>query len=320
LQSKVFTGNIFSIYNGFYSLGMEDIRILTEQFIRYMQTEKRASEHTLRAYKNDISGFFECVFDEEIVVNITEITALSVRRWISELIKNGISPRTVNRKTATLNSFFKYLMRKKKVAKNPVSGITKPKVAKKLPAFITEEKLATVLDSSTNFDNYSSYRDYVILETFYATGMRISELANLKHSDVDFFLCQIKVSGKRNKERIIPMTENIRQVLEEYISRKKVFFPNPENDCLFFTSKGTKISTKSIYLGVKRSLSMGGVTGKSNPHVLRHTFATHILNNGADLNSVKEILGHASLSATQIYTHNTFEKLKLIHNKAHPRA
>jgi integrase/recombinase XerC len=300
---------------------MEDIKILTEQFIRYMQTEKRASEHTLRAYENDIFDFFECIFDEEAVILITEVTTLNVRRWMSELIKNGLSPRTVNRKTAALNSFFKYLMRKKKVSANPVSGITKPKAAKKLPAFITEEKLATILDSSVNhLDNYSSYRDYVILETFYATGMRISELANLKHSDVDFQLRQIKVLGKRNKERIIPMTENIKQVLEKYISEKKVFFPNPENNYLFFSSKGEKISMKTIYVGVKRSLRMGGVTGKSNPHVLRHTFATHILNNGADLNSVKEILGHASLSATQIYTHNTFEKLKLIHNKAHPRA
>ncbi|MDR2027820.1 MAG: tyrosine-type recombinase/integrase [Prevotellaceae bacterium] len=299
---------------------MEDIKTLTEQFIRYMQTEKRASEHTLRAYKNDISDFFDCICDEGCVIDINEVTTLVVRRWISEMIKNGITPRTVNRKIAALSSFFKYLMRKKTVTKNPASGIAKPKTAKKLPSFITEEKLSAVLDSSVNFNDYASYRDYVILETFYATGMRISELAKLKHSDVDFYLKQIRVSGKRNKERIIPMTENIRQILEEYISRKQAIFPNPESNHLFFTSKGKQISIKSIYLGVKRSLRTGGVTGKSNPHVLRHTFATHILNNGADLNSVKEILGHANLTATQIYTHNTFEKLKFIHNKAHPRA
>jgi integrase/recombinase XerC len=212
-------------------------------------------------------------------------------------------------------------MRKKKILHNPASGTGKPKIAKKLPAFIPEEKLATVLDfSKKNFTDYSSYRDYVILETFYATGMRISELANLKHSDLDFSLRQIKVLGKRNRERIIPMTEIIRQVLEEYLYRKKIFFPDQENNCLFLTSRGKKISVKLVYLGVKRSLRLGGVTGKSNPHVLRHTFATHILNSGADLNSVKELLGHASLAATQIYTHLTFEKLKIIHNKAHPRA
>jgi integrase/recombinase XerC len=300
---------------------MDDIKILTEQFIRYMQTEKRSSEHTLRAYKNDVSDFFECVFDERDTLDISEVTTLIVRRWISELIKNGVTSRTVNRKTAALNSFFKYLMRKKKVLSNPVDGITKPKVSKRLPAFIPEEKLATVLDfSKNNLENYLAYRDYVILETFYATGMRISELTNLKHSDLDFYLRQIKVLGKRNKERIIPMTENIRQILEEYVRRKQAFFPNPANNYLFFTSKGNRVSVKSVYLGVKKQLQLGGVTGKSHPHVLRHTFATHILNKGADLNSVKEVLGHASLAATQIYTHNTFEKLKLIHNKAHPRA
>jgi integrase/recombinase XerC len=300
---------------------MEDIKILKEQFIRYMQTEKRASEHTLRAYENDISDFFECIFDGCSVIDIAEVTALTVRRWIAEQIKSGLTPRTVNRKTAALNSFFKYLMRKKKALSNPVSGVTKPKMSKKLPVFITEDKLATALEfARNNLTDYSSYRDYVILETFYATGMRISELVNLKHGDVDFYLRQIKVLGKRNKERLIPMTENIRQILEEYICRKKTFFPNPENNYLFFTAKGKRIPVRTVYLAVKRSLRTGGVTGKSNPHVLRHTFATHILNNGADLNSVKEVLGHASLAATQIYTHNTFEKLKLIHNKAHPRA
>jgi integrase/recombinase XerC len=299
---------------------MNDIKILIEEFIRYMQTEKRSSEHTLRAYRNDVSDFFECVFNEESV-DIDEVTTLIVRRWVSELLKSGVTARTVNRKTAALSSFFKYLMRKRIVVSNPVGGVTKPKVAKKLPAFIPEEKIAAVLDfSKDNLTDYSAYRDYVILETFYATGMRISELANLKHSDVDFHLRQIKVLGKRNKERIIPMTENIRQALEEYIFRKKAFFPNAASDYLFLSSKGDRISVQSVYFGVKKCLQLGGVTGKSNPHVLRHTFATHILNNGADLNSVKELLGHASLAATQIYTHNTFEKLKIIHNKAHPRA
>jgi integrase/recombinase XerC len=300
---------------------MDDIKILIKEFIRYMQTEKRSSEHTLRAYKSDVSGFFECIFDENSVVDISEVTTLLVRRWVSELMKSGVTSRTVNRKTAALSSFFKYLMRKKKVLSNPVSGITKPKVSKKLPAFIPEEKIAVVLEfSKNNLEDYSAYRDYVILETFYATGMRISELVNLKHSDVDFHLRQIKVLGKRNKERIIPMTENIRQILEEYVSRKRTFFPNPTNEYLFFTARGEQISTRYVYVGVKKCLRLGGVTGKANPHVLRHTFATHILNNGADLNSVKELLGHASLAATQIYTHNTFEKLKIIHNKAHPRA
>ncbi|MDR1887499.1 MAG: tyrosine-type recombinase/integrase [Prevotellaceae bacterium] len=300
---------------------MEDIKILTERFIRYMQTEKRMSEHTLRAYENDIADFFECVFDGDTVVDIAEVTTLLVRRWVSELLKKGLTPRTVNRKTAALSSFFKYLMRTKKVLHNPVAGMTKPKMSKKLPSFVSEEKLVAAFDILENsVDDYSSYRDYVILETFYATGMRISELAALKHSDVDFYRRQIRTLGKRNKERIIPMTENIRQILEEYVSKMQVFFPERDNNYLFLNSKGNRISTRSIHSGVKKRMLQGGVTGKSNPHVLRHTFATHMLNNGADLNGIKEVLGHTSLAATQIYTHNTFEKLKIIHNKAHPRA
>jgi integrase/recombinase XerC len=225
-------------------LSMSNIEILTEQFIRYMQTEKRSSEHTLRAYKNDISDFFECVFDKDTTVDINEINTQIVRRWVSEMIKNGLNPRSVNRKTAALNSFFRYLMRKKTISCNPATGITKPKISKRLPAFIPEEKLEVALDylQPMDQDNYLLLRDSVILETFYATGMRISELVNLKHGDIDFYLQQIKVLGKRNKERIIPMTENIRQILKEYISRKNMFFPNPDNYFLFLTTQGKPVS------------------------------------------------------------------------------
>ncbi|MDR1895809.1 MAG: tyrosine-type recombinase/integrase [Prevotellaceae bacterium] len=299
---------------------MESVQVLIEQFIRYMKTEERSSEHTLRAYRNDISDFFECISEKDSFVGIEEINTQIVRRWIAEMIRKGLTPRSVCRKSAALNSFFKYLIRKGKVTVNPVDGIAKPKISKKHPVFIQEDKIAAILNSTKNTQDYSLLRNYVIIETFYATGMRVSELANLQHSDINFSLKQIKVLGKCNKERFIPMTNAIKQILEEYISLKRSFFPNPENNFLFLTSKGKRISVNSIYLNVKKNLRTGGLTGKASPHVLRHSFATHMLNSGADLNSVKELLGHANLTATQIYTHNTFEKLKQIHNKAHPRA
>jgi len=295
-----------------------DYTILIDQFIRYMQTEKRSSEHTLRAYKNDIQDFFESVDEQNIDIN--GITTPIIRKWVAGMINNGLTPRTVNRKTAALNSFFRYLLRKKAVDHNPVAGITKPKVSKKLPVFITEEKLACIIDLSKNNNDYVSVRDATILETFYATGIRVSELVNLKHSSIDFSLGHIKVLGKRNKERLIPMTNHLKTVLREYLAYKVNYFPDNDNTCLFLTSKGKKVSIKLVYLSVRNHLKLGGLTGKCSPHILRHTFATHMLNNGADLNSVKEVLGHASLAATQVYTHNTFEKLKNIHNKAHPRA
>lgn len=301
---------------------MHDSRTLTERFLRYMRTEKRASEHTLSAYETDISDFFLCVFDTPETVETDEITRPLVRRWIAEMTKRGLTPRSVNRKVSALNSFFKYLRRTNVVSHNPVAGIVKPKMSKRLPVFIPEDKIAAALDfrPDTEKDDYAALRNSVIPELFYATGMRLSELVNLRHKDIDFSLRQIKVTGKRNKERLIPMTDYIGEVLADYTTRKREFFPSPDSDHLFLSSSGKKIGVKAVYTIVKKRLQIGGVTGKCNPHVLRHTFATHLLNNGADLTGVKELLGHAGLAATQIYTHNTFEKLKKIHDNAHPRA
>ncbi|MDR0561048.1 MAG: tyrosine-type recombinase/integrase [Prevotellaceae bacterium] len=298
---------------------MDRLLTVSEQFIRYMKTEKRASEHTLRSYKNDISDFFECINANNESIDLSEINAQLVRRWIIEMSKNGLKPRSINRKVAALNSFFKYLKRRKLLVENPANGVAKPKISKKLPSFIPEEKLSAVLDAPCNTDSYVYLRDFTILEVFYATGMRISELAALKISDIDFSQQQIKVLGKRNKERIIPMTETVSEKLKEYISGRQKYYPDAKNDFLFLSSKGNGICVKSVYLSVKKHLCPS-VNGKNNPHVLRHTFATHLLNNGADLNSIKEMLGHESLAATQIYTHNTFEKIKKIHDMAHPRA
>jgi integrase/recombinase XerC len=211
-------------------------------------------------------------------------------------------------------------MRKGVIAQNPAADVAKPKMSEKLPAFVSEEKIDRILDSSPVSDDYVSLRDDVVLELFYAAGLRISELVNLRYDDVNFARRQIKVLGKRNKERLIPMTDTIQRTLEDYLRRKEQFFPEPQNPYLFLNSKGTKVNEQAVYRCVRNRLQMNGVTGKCSPHVLRHTFATHLMNKGADLNSIKELLGHSSLAATQIYTHNTFEKLKEIHNQAHPRA
>jgi integrase/recombinase XerC len=301
---------------------MHNSRTLTEKFLRYMQAEKRASEHTLQAYGADIADFFDCVFGSQEMVETDEITRPLVRRWIAEMTKKGLTPRTVNRRVSALNSFFKYLRRTNVVEHNPVAGTVKPKISRRLPVFIPEDKIAAALDfhPDTEKDDYATLRNNVIPELFYATGMRISELVNLRHRDIDFSLRQIKVTGKRNKERLIPMTNNICEILADYMAKKQMFFPAPDSDRLFLSLSGRKIGMKTVYLTVRNRLQTGGVTGKCNPHVLRHTFATHMLNNGADLTGVKELLGHAGLAATQIYTHNTFEKLKKIHDSAHPRA
>ena len=290
-----------------------------EQYLHYMKAEKRCSEHTLRAYVNDISEFIEHVCHQQ-AVDFEEIDVAAVRRWIMDMANNGLSPRSINRKIAVASSLFKYLMRSRKTTHNPLSGIAKPKTPKNLPTFIAEEKLTPVLDAVPENEDFGMYRNRVILEFFYATGVRISELVNLQVQDVDLFRGEIRVLGKRNKERLVPMTETIEKLLKQYLIARQNAFPNAATGFLFLSPKGTKMNVKTVFLNVKKNLRYGGITGKCNPHILRHTFATHLLNNGADLNGLKELLGHKSLTATQIYTHNSFEQLNKIYIKAHPRA
>ena len=284
-------------------------------FIQYLQFEKRFSNHTLVAYITDLAQFIIYLQKTYEIKSIEEINHTVVRSWIVSLMENKISPRSVNRKITTLKSFYKYLLRQKIVAENPMLKIQSPKTSKRLPVFVEKEKMDMLLDVVDFGEDEEGQRNKLIIEIFYATGMRLSELINLKETNIDFHQCQLKVLGKRNKERIIPFNKEIKTTIESYIKSKK----DLPNEFLFETKKGKRLTEETVYGVVRSYLSLVTTIDKKSPHVLRHTFATHMLNNGADLNAIKELLGHANLSATQVYTHNTVEKLKSIHKQAHPR-
>ncbi|MBK7183769.1 MAG: tyrosine-type recombinase/integrase [Bacteroidetes bacterium] len=287
-----------------------------DSFVEYLQFEKRFSPHTLVAYQTDLSQFIDYLEHTYEIKVIEEVNHSLIRSWIVDLMNHKISPRSVNRKITTLKTFYKFLLRQKIVVENPMLKIQSPKTSKRLPVFVEKEKMDTLLDNIEFGDDATGLRNKLIIELFYATGMRLSELINLKESDVDLYANQVKVLGKRNKERIIPFAAELKNLIKKYMDSK----PESSLDLLFLSDKGKKMSEKFVYTSVKMYLSQVTTIDKKSPHVLRHTFATHMLNNGADLNAIKDLLGHANLSATQVYTHNTVEKLKNIHKQAHPKA
>jgi integrase/recombinase XerC len=292
-----------------------------ERYIQYIQYEKRYSKHTVIAYTNDLDQFFSFISEQYETTDIKNINYSIVRSWLVNLMENSISTRTINRKLSTLKSFFKFLIREGEISENPMRKIIPPKSSKRLPAFIELEKINFLFDEIDFGEGFNAIRDKTILELFYATGMRLSELANLKETDFNFSYNTVKILGKRNKERIITFSNKLKVLLNEYlIEKNKKFNLEESGKFLFVTEKGKKIYNKLIYRIVKSYLSKITTLNKRSPHVLRHTFATHMLNNGADLNTIKELLGHSNLSATQIYTHNTIDKLKSIYKQAHPRA
>ncbi len=292
-----------------------------ERYIQYIQYEKRYSKHTVIAYTKDLDQFFSFISEQYETTDIKNINYSIVRSWLVNLMENSISTRTINRKLSTLKSFFKFLIREGEISENPMRKIIPPKSSKRLPVFIELEKINFLFDEIDFGEGFNAIRDKTILELFYATGMRLSELANLKETDFNFSYNTVKILGKRNKERIITFSNKLKVLLNEYLTEKnKKFNLEESGKFLFVTEKGKKIYNKLIYRIVKSYLSKITTLNKRSPHVLRHTFATHMLNNGADLNTIKELLGHSNLSATQIYTHNTIDKLKSIYKQAHPRA
>ncbi|MDR1983813.1 MAG: tyrosine-type recombinase/integrase [Prevotellaceae bacterium] len=292
---------------------------MLDMYLKYLESEKRYSRRTVDAYKSDLYGFFESMDIDKSTENINEIKLSEIRNWVLNLMNNNNNPRTINRKLSALNGFFKYMIREKIIDSNPIGKIISPKEKKRLPVFLEEKRLNNYLNTTDKVDdNYFAVRDQTIIELLYATGIRREELINLKIKDIadDY----IKVMGKGRKERLIPITDNISIWLQRLISKHKEIIPEEvNNEYVFLTKKGGKIYPNFVYRLIKDKLTTAGFTGKKSPHVLRHTFATHMLNNGADLNSIKTVLGHSSLATTQIYTHTTFEDLKRIHNKAHPR-
>jgi integrase/recombinase XerC len=291
-----------------------------ERFITYLQFEKRYSPHTVSAYQSDLEQFFAHVnTPEQTVTHPSQITHHHIRNWMVELMDNGITARTVNRKTATLRKYFKFLLQGDIISTNPAAKIQTPKTPKKLPVVVETDKLTNMLDLGFDTD-FAGTRDKLILELLFGTGIRLAELVGLKESDINNYEGTIKVLGKRNKERIIPINKELKHVIANYLELKKNENFNNNSVTLVVTDKGANAYPKLIYLIVRKYLSNISTQNKLSPHVLRHTFATSLLNKGADLNAIKELLGHANLSATQVYTHNSVERLKSIYKQAHPRA
>ena len=288
------------------------------EFCDYLSHQKRYSTHTVNAYKKDLEQFNEFLISDYSTVSFKDANSSIIRSWIIQMIENDISPRSINRKISTLKSFYKHLLKNNEIDSNPLLKVTTPKTAKRLPVFVGESEITDLFTEVEFSNDYEGHRDNLILELFYATGIRLSELVNLEINSIDYHNLTIKVLGKRNKERIIPIGTTLKVKIDNYITERKKLNSNEQQ--LFLTKVGKKIYPKLVYRVVKHYLSLVTKSSKKSPHVLRHTFATHMLNNGADLNSIKEILGHANLSATQVYTHNTIEKLKNIHKQAHPKA
>ncbi len=290
-----------------------------ENFLNYLKYEKRCSEHTVTAYKKDLDQFIQ--FGTELVEDFCVETTDHhlIRQWIIAMMDKGITARSVSRKISTLKSFFKFLMRDGVLEKNPTDRVVVPKMGKKLPLFVQEKEMNRLLDGHYFTDDFVGRRDRAVISLFYGTGIRLSELKGIRFSDLNLTEKAVKVLGKRNKERIVPFPYEIVSDLDRYIELRNEMFGKGVS-ILFLTDNGEPIYDKLLYRIVKRHLTDVSTLEKRSPHVLRHSYATHLLNHGAELNAIKELLGHANLAATQIYTHTTFEKLKEIYKQAHPRA
>lgn len=291
-----------------------------QQFSDYLKYQKRYSQHTVISYQNDLISFFDFIEITYGAIDIAEIRQSMVRSWLAELKEKGMESRSISRKISTLKSFFKYQLKEEVITTSPMTAIVAPKLNKRLPQFVEKDDVDTLFKAVEFPANWEGSTERLILQLFYNTGMRQAELVNLKESQVDFSKKVIKVLGKGNKERIIPVNTAVLAGLSEYLAAKRKEFEQPDTVYVLVNRKGVKLYPRYVYNVVNRYLSMVTTISKKSPHILRHTFATHLMNNGADLNAVKELLGHSSLAATQIYTHNTIEKLKDIHKKAHPKA
>jgi integrase/recombinase XerC len=291
----------------------------SELFLSYLKYEKRYSVHTITAYENDLDQFvsFGKTLVEDFYVEAADYHL--IRQWIIALMNKGTSARSVNRKISTLKSFYKFMMREGIVPKNPTDYITLPKMARKLPEFVQEKEINHLLDGRFFDDDFEGLRDKAVVSFFYGTGIRLSELVGIRLSDLNLIEKVVKVNGKRNKERLVPFPLELAGIISEYIKQRNELFPVSEN-FLFLTGNGEPAYTKLIYRIVKKELSLVTTIDKKSPHILRHSYATHLLNRGADMNAIKELLGHANLAATQVYTHTTFEQLKKVYKQAHPRA
>lgn len=311
-------------------MGVQIVFMFLDRFIQHIRFEKRYSPHTVSAYQSDLEQFMLFLNPPNQPVQFTSPSDIShhdIRNWMVQLMDNKLLARSVNRKIATLRKYFKFLLQEGIITANPVSRISAPKVPKNLPTVVDGDKLTGMLDGKMDAgeekiftDDFAGLRDKLVIEMLFGTGMRLAEITGIKEIDINFYEGTIKVLGKRNKQRIIPLNHELVLLLKQYTEAKKCEKFDNNSLTLIVTNKGAGAYPKLIYLIVQKYLSHISTQDKKSPHVLRHTFATSLLNKGADLNAIKELLGHANLSATQIYTHNSVERLKSIYKQAHPKA
>ena len=286
-----------------------------DQFLEYLKIEKRYSSHTVLSYETDLNQFDDYLINSYESVLFKDVNLTHLRSYMVALLELQLAKSSVARKISSIKSFYKFLKKEQVVQSSPVQLLETPKIDKRLPTFLKEDEMINLFDEIKFEDSFGGLRDKLLLALFYQTGIRLSELIGLKNQDIRNQ--EIKVLGKRNKERIIPISDTIAQLIKKYLDLKtQSLF---KSNSFFVSDQGNKLYDKFVYRKVNYYLSMVSSKQKKSPHVLRHTFATHMLNNGADLNAIKEILGHENLSATQVYTHNTFQKLKSIHKQSHPR-
>ncbi|MBK9335700.1 MAG: tyrosine-type recombinase/integrase [Lewinellaceae bacterium] len=290
-----------------------------ESFFQYLALERRLSPHTLTAYQSDISGFITFITENQCLTSVSEVRHLHIRAWAASQMQDGQSARSVNRRLSCLNTYFKYLKKRGWVDHDPMRKVTAPKMGKRLPVFVQESEMAMLFAQIPFPADYYGQKDRLILEILYATGMRRSELVGLKISDVDLGRMVFRVLGKGNKERMIPFARYLAELIETFLRLRADTFPGTSEPWLFLDKTGQHIQPDRIYRVVRKYLSLVTTAEQRSPHVLRHSFATHLSNRGADLNAIKELLGHASLAATQMYTHNSIERLITVYEQAHPK-
>ncbi len=294
--------------------------MLINRFKEYLLFEKKYSSHTVTSYMNDLNDFTSFL-KANYSINAEKATTKQIRNWIALLSERKLAESSINRKIASLKSFYKFLLRTKTIEKNPLTAISGLKTGKKIPLPYSEKEMEFLLDKDLFKNDFEGKRDYLIIYLFYTTGIRKAELINIKTTDVDYAKKELKVLGKRNKERIVPLLSETLRLVREYEMEKRAFFDEDDQcEFLFVTKKGKKMYDVLVWRLINSYISKVSIKHKKSPHMLRHTFATHLLNNGADLNSIKELLGHSSLAATQIYTHAGIHELKNVYNKAHPRS
>lgn len=291
-----------------------------DTFINYLRYEKRFSPHTITAYRKDLEQFLTFLDQTLELTTVQEVQHTHVRSWIVELLSSDIAASTINRKLSTLKTFFRFLRRRGRIEHNPMRKVTAPKTGKRLPVYVQAADLEKLFERVEFGEEFPGQRDRMLLELLYATGMRRSELIALRLEHIDWSAGVLRVMGKRRKERLIPYSTVLRRRLEKYVALRAQTFPGHPHRELLLTDQGAPLYPKLVYNIVHRYLSYITTVEQRSPHVLRHSFATHLSDNGADLNAIKALLGHSNLAATQIYTHNSIEKLKKVYQQAHPKA